>query len=853
MAVLISNGAGNLNAANRFNLVAAHNLGMMHATGLALSTTRTVPVTFSDAGDLKGVVLSLYTTSMTDRAVEVLFQEDVSGTWTTRLSKTLTTEEITGTHSSGVYRYRGQYVVPFEFATTYAVDTTPSKWRFRFLHGTGTGTWTTRTSDATNPFFAAWLTTAATFTDDDSLIIKDKITINATATFGGTAVVGSTVDAVAVVLCSNIATPEPANVAQLEWQNPALASYTLTIRGIVLMPYYSGFRAGTSTNRISIANRARILFTTMTTGTGLPRFVTPNEVSANIYGGLSNLFLYGEIPTYQYTTLTSDAVIGQPVLEVNDSVDWVAGDQVVIGKQNIQDQGVTTIHTISTVVDKTITLTTNLATNDRISGGTVIKINSHGVYLQSANALHNFSVAQNLQISGVDIYNTRITTTTGTTYYMYLASINQTYHEQYLVQDVTSWTNSTTSTYVIAVLTPPKGVLIQRVYCHRVHPATGCIAYYHQLSGFKSDRCEVKDCRALGQYAGTISTATNIRLTIENCVFENARVSTYFCSWTGVNGIFKNNYFWGSGTTGASSGALRIGQCINPIEIGGNKFNNCVSAINFAATVSVNCIDQSSTFGDEVANTEDISFLVDTFPDYVFRQPVGDLTINYDNTTDMAPGGKVSFMDFGGVTGEHRTIYQFGRLRRTGAGLDDTTTRTTGTYAMRFNSVSETDLFELPINVSIGDIQNSTMNISIWVKINHANYYAGTHVNPKLTVTYDATKTEVATAIDTTDWQELKVSITPTTDTGKITVTLSGVTDATDTEAYFYWSDMSVNFPQKLSLTYWYRGEPYLPPVTSSADSMSFWNTGKSQLINPESIGKYVKNQLSMNDMFLIR
>ena len=71
------------------------------------------------------------------------------------------------------------------------------------------------------------------------------------------------------------------------------------------------------------------------------------------------------------------------------------------------------------------------------------------------------------------------------------------------------------------------------------------------------------------------------------------------------------------------------------------------------------------------------------------------------------------------------------------------------------------------------------MFVSVWVKISNSAYWAGTHTNPTLTITYDQTTTTSTVATNTTDWQLLSCVFTPATNYGQIEMKLTGASDAT--------------------------------------------------------------------------
>jgi len=115
MAVIISNGNTNLSTASGFYRVESYNLGMFSNTFLSLSTTRTVAITFANAGNATGCVigLALNGVSTSGKTITVTLQE-------TRTPITVTIA------TPGVVTYVAHGMVAndaFEFATTGALPT----------------------------------------------------------------------------------------------------------------------------------------------------------------------------------------------------------------------------------------------------------------------------------------------------------------------------------------------------------------------------------------------------------------------------------------------------------------------------------------------------------------------------------------------------------------------------------------------------------------------------------------------------------------------------------------------------------------------------------------------------------
>jgi len=771
-----------------------------------------------------------------------------SGTWSVgvqRSTKTMTTSEIAGEGMSGTYKYRGGYFTPITFTSSYAVDTTASKWRFRITHGTGTGTWNLRTSDATNPFYATWCDNAVSFNNDDTLIVKDKVIIDKTCSMASVLGTGDTVYGIACIICSNVANPGIDDVALLEWENPPVSSYELTIKGLVVFESFSGIRIGTEDARIPIAQKAILSFGLPNVGTTTARFASASYASGSYdFGVLKSLFFYGEIPTYQKTSLVSNAVIGQAHLLTTNNVDWVNGDSVVIGKQNIQGQGVITIHTVSSVAGNDITLTSNLATNDRLAGATVIKLDCHGIKLRNTStySTNTFYSCANLIVDGVDINNISFSAS-ASSYYYYLAYLQTQYYEQIRFQDICAWSTSNSNYYLTYLTIPPKGVLINRVYTHRVIPAYNPLAYY--ALGHISGRFEIKNGNYLSLYSGPAISATNTRITWENNTYENgiAAIAAHV-NLSGVNHICKNNSFFGIATPLTSFGTMSINSCVSPTEISGNKFDNCLCAIA-VGPLSVNAIDENCIFGSEVANTVDIGWAISgTLPNYTFKNPTGSLVFDETELTSMLPGGCLKFTDYNGAFTDDKVIYNFGKIQRTNSSLTDTTVRTAGGSALRFEPLTSTDEFVFSFDVPTGNIQNKVMTIAIWCKIASSDYYSGAvYTLPKLSISYDDGSVAYSQATNTTDWQFISVNISPITTTGKIIVSLSGTTDAVSPNNYFYWDDISVLYPAGYILNLggmdiWDNALPVLPPISTLFSASDVWTVDTSSFTAPGTTGK---------------
>lgn len=580
--------------------------------------------------------------------------------------------------------------------------------------------------------------------------------------------------------------------------------------------------------RIPTAQQAIVSFTAPTAGTAVSRIISPPVSASYNANGMASLFFYGQIPRYQRATLASDANTGQPNVVTVESVDWVNGDSVVVGRQNTQGQGVTTIHTVNSVVGTTIALTANLATNKRLATGSIVKLGGCGVYLKGVtsglNLCYIYGLA-NLQLSGVQCFNVAFDNR-GTTYYYFLGGWDTQYAEPYLIEDCVMWSDNTTAYYFLAPIVTPSGLTANRISAHRVTPIVLAVSAYYL--GFNSGAASVDYLWQLAWYNGPLSQDAKIRLSVTHYRLENARAGSYAAlMYTGINGTFEDNDFHGSAIAN-TYGTVGVGTCIQPASIARNTFNNCTCALAFWANANSGCVDEASVFGDITANTEDIAFVAGCYPDYCFVSPDGSLVYSDDLLMTMTVGGSVRFVDYDGTSTDDRALYSLARTQRTNAALSDTTVHTAGGSAIRFEPISAGERFEWSFDVPTGNIQGRMMAVAVWCKINAAGYYAGAYELPRLAVEYDGGTTIYDEAVASTSWQLLSVNFEPTTATGKITITLSGRTDAAGSDRYFYWDDFSILYPAGYTLNLgsmdiWDSALPVLPPIATLASALDVW------------------------------
>jgi hypothetical protein len=558
----------------------------------------------------------------------------------------------------------------------------------------------------------------------------------------------------------------------------------------------------------------------------------------------STFIVCGQKPKFEYTTLTAQADIGASSLTVADAVDWVNGDQIVIGKQDVLGQGDTTVYTVSSVVGNTINLTGTIASYNRLIGATVMRLDNHGVKMYSGygykfNYLFN---PANLILQGADLYNFSIYQA-GVNYYYLLASLLTAYRSKHLFNNLVCPATYNASNAILGYyLPPPDGAEMTKTYYWRLAPYQ--YLYYRSSSGFTSGYFDVHDNRILSKYTQLTNYVTggngslNAKWRNYNNSWENGSAGYAQMILHGLSCEHYNNLYWGGA-------GVAVGQFVNPVKLQNNTYSKCTYGLNFLANVTVNCVESDSIFS---SNTYDVGFADSALISYVLNSPTGTLTFDETYLADTVVGTRLSVQSENDTTDIDYTINTFGKLVKTGTGLADTTCRTAGGFALRMEPLSGTEQATFStVGQPTGNIQNKTMSINVWVKINNANYYAGTDYQlPRLTVTYDVDQTASCTAASHTDWQLLPVPITPKTTTGGITITLSGMTDATSTDRYIYWDDADVQLPSghsfnSGSLDNWLYGLPITPFYANSISPLSFFTANTSVDYGDGTIGELLK------------
>lgn len=815
MAVKILTTSGTLTGSSGtwYGVEASNSTDKDHDDSDDLNTSRTKAVTFGNNGNQLGIVLMLKCTNVTSGVVSIVLQEQTSpGVWTARTTDTFTV-------NSTVFPDRN--LIKYFALTSYAVTTAADTWRYVISCSVGSRIYWVRSGTASDWQYWAVLDAVTTAPSaSDIVLIADGVTL----TVDGSLSLGKTTGNLSVIICAD---------AILSWENPPVSSYTLTLAGGILIGYSGGIKIGTAANPITAANKAIIDFSSGT-GTLFPRETTYNQSSAQDW----YLEFYGAKCDDIAVSVAANAATGQKnIVTTRDmSAIWSNGDAIsIVGKAKTGSDSVT--YTIDSMSGTTITLNANLDAGV-LAGGRLVNLNERdnlGVWLKGNNTemtggSYNFGFYWGYsKFSGVYSQNLGLGFGAATQFGGPRSTTEDELYESILINDpggnneclaLPNVSDATiTNVHIYSIRTPYN-------YC--------VIANGNNIT---INGLTAKGMSMASSMAFTLS-GNNNSVTDVSIGYGNSGAG----SLSGSGFALTDCYFF--------SGTQALSITLNASTFT-NVHGNAGSSYNLMSLNSVDVQGSNCGFGDGMAaGTSDIFITANYLARMIFKNSkVG--TAGVGGLTNAINTSYVKMDTYGTTANDHRSWFKYGNIISTGDGLTDTTVHTAGTgkFAIRFEPLSSATNLEWEYDVPTGNIQNKTMTVAVWVKLNSATYYAGTHQLPRLTIDYDNGTTAYSQAAESTDWQQLFVTFVPTTTYGQITVTLSGRTDATTTNAYVYFDDFALLYPANNSLDLggmdnWADALPVTPPVAlpigAYAVSAAVWEELKASHTTTGTMGEWL-------------
>ena len=279
-------------------------------TGLAVSSVKTaaglrayyVNVQTADTFWLYDTSANAVAGGTTGRITTTGTQSGTHTLWIAKRTNRITSTQIMGYTSTVMYGY---FFPNIALSSPYAVTTTASKYRIAYAVGAGTTSsgWAVLTNGTTGTpnYTIAWVAVGSTLmtptSGTDFLVVRGQMEIDQSWTTK--AMLGtSTVSGYCGIVCP-VSDTSFENGVMIKWTDSPAASYTFTLDAGFLWSQGAGFKVGSSSSPISIANRANIYTKAATVGSVTGTSLARNNNAASVY-------LYGEIPTVTNTTLTAE-------------------------------------------------------------------------------------------------------------------------------------------------------------------------------------------------------------------------------------------------------------------------------------------------------------------------------------------------------------------------------------------------------------------------------------------------------------------------------------------------------------------------------------------------------------------
>lgn len=738
------------------------------------------------------------------QTVTASLQQYTGGGWVdvAGANGTVSNQAIAGPNYAGATMGCGMAWVYVAFNTPAAITTDASTWRIKVL---STHTTTQLIQDAAGGYdYAVILSDTTTYSSGDDMYVSNGITLTVDQSFTVTN------------LILGVAT-------RLQWQAVPPAAYTLTATNC-LWSKDAALYAGTANTPIPVSAK------------GTFNVTTANKMPSSFLGSTDNeISLYGEKPTNVISSLNAVAAGGQKVIvtATDMSAYWSPGDTIwVYGGRATNEGQYTQVETrvISTIVGTTITFTSNLSVS-HLSGWGVVNYtrfsNGCGFVLGATGLCWNWYSGPGcaiFRLSGVFSQGSIIVG--WPTYASDTARYQPVYVSSVILANVS-----------VVNLSGVNGAVVENLVEMDMGQQNGSIslgftgATISNVFSAGFDR-PIITCTSsiltnvqLATVWGSTSAYPGPTLSLTGCSLVNCK---FMYGYGGASMSGTGNTFTGCSFDQGFRSSVNLTSTFV-----GNRFVNCAFGAGYASP---------SSFGFATAYQ-----VVDTF-NCTFAD-----TTTTNGLLSALSGAYVKAHAYNANASDHRSWWQYGNMVSSGSGLTDTTVHTVGVgkFALRFEPMSSINNLIWSFDVPTGNISGQTMTVACWVKINAAAYYAGAHGKPRLTIDYDNGTTVYAEAMANTIWQLLSVTFVPATSHGQITVTVSGRTDATGSNSYFYVDDFAMLYPAGYrldigGLDLWANALPIVPPIATVMSASDVWLVATSTLNGTGTIGKLLTDNVNM-------
>lgn len=843
MATIITKTDGmNLTDVNWFYQVVSANLANRGSISPSLTTAvQYINFTASANGNFKWLFLQTYgATYNISRDITCILQENVASVRTTRATQTMSRETF---KNGSIWHTLGVYYGKFEFDTGYAIDTTAGKRRIgisQSANWVGTVQLCTSNSTLATSCISVYTDTSVSYTAWDVIIFANNITIN------------SAMDLWFILWSWLTGSGNYSSGATASWKKVTVmagsAPYTIRLRWMMERCTNDFRECGTSTSRIPKSKLITYIFDSATATSGSRGWRALYMGTSSRYHLWVNTSMYGELAAFPKAKLIAPALATTKVLTLDSNVDWVAWDIVRIGNRNKSWVVESTAYAVASVAGNQVTLNLNLV-YDRWIGDEVILLSGRGIKLTTEdefNTLATNYTSHTLYNPSTNVYDwvdmrnqgniVGLQASISNTPLMYGKLYNYTWPLNISIQNCSNWNTQATIYYAGNFLFYNCPMYYRNNVCFRA-----CFVYTPYIvntKDYKAGILYVEDNFFLNLYLPNISAHTWYGTIYNNRnIYANSNANSYYVS--GINSIYDGNETYQG--TAASAYTYNAINCISK----NNTYSTCASVVHAVWGIVINCKELNPTYINN--SSPIISYIAWTLFDFTISDPNWAVTSNETTILEATSGSYVAVTNNNLLSTDDIVFTPDGTLKRCGTGLADTTVYWTDSYSLRQETFGTPIAYS--INSPMGNKLGKAINVSIYCKINSANYYAGTHVLPKLTVEYDGwLHTVYSQWASTTDWQWLYLSFVPTTDNPEVTISLTSETDATGSDAYVYFWHMEGNIPNISAMNNRAKALPILDigQLETSAwlVANSVWNYNTALLTWIWTIGNYLKTRL---------
>lgn len=559
-----------------------------------------------------------------------------------------------------------------KLATPYVYTTLVAgsyRWKANTSGASGVTTLAANSGGANFAYLSTDDQTAVPATNDDVFIAGDSlaevlVTVDDTSRTVGSAALSGVPSARNVTAAINLS-----NNGKLGWN--AAAASTLECKGQIEVAVDGYFQAGTLATPIPHAYPATLIMDQNGTSGNHPINIEP----------LGRFIAQGTVKTSNSlwkTTYGSGLGTAASPLIVPDSVDWAVGDRIVITGNASYDQ-----------FEERYIITKNSATSyvvSSTSGGAETAL----VYTHSTNCR-----VVNLQRSVV----IKSKTTTESFYVR-----NQATTLGYFDLD---WADFE---YVGGTTTGAGGLGIVSTGAAQVGSCDYCVAYKPIDRGFSWTQGRI-DTTYTGnvafQVGGTVSnggfyfvTAPNNKAFVD-CLAIGCRASGFMLN-PAANLRFTDCEAWNNNTANVTAGGFRFDNSNTISFVGSIVQANRTKGIHFAGMAGF--LGADCRVGDMGSNGIDIDVVSDTYNDASFANSLFGSATLLNNYLNSIPGSEYRFDKYQQTENRHIWYTAYGSAQATGAGLADTTVRTSGSLAVRLSPEEATFgfIWEFKVAVKVG-------------------------------------------------------------------------------------------------------------------------------------------------------